>query len=294
MFRFVSLCAILAVFSPVAQSAPIDVYVLAGQSNAFGLARWSELPAADRVTAPGSLYYRPYDGGGFGAVRPIGGKFGPEIGFTQAYYERSGRMPAIVKHAIGGTTLAEDWNAATGPLLGELVEAVETAMDAWTLQGYHPHLRGILWMQGEHDARDRVMAEAYEDNLRAFSRAARVALGRKELTFVAGRIAVPNHPYRDLVRDAQASVRGVKMIDTDGIHLRSDMVHYDSAGQLALGRLFAEQFFDKIPAKSLTYQSLAVDRFHAVPEPPTFPLFALALIFIGTLFMIASAVRRKR
>lgn len=293
MFRFVSLCAILAVFSPVAQSAPIDVYVLAGQSNAFGLARWSELPAADRVTAPGSLYYRPYDGGGFGAVRPIGGKFGPEIGFTQAYYERSGRMPAIVKHAIGGTTLAEDWNAATGPLLGELVDAIETAMDAWTLQGYQPHLRGILWMQGEHDARDRVMAEAYEDNLRAFSRAARVALGRKELTFVAGRIAVPNHPYRDLVRDAQASVRGVKMIDTDKVHLKPDLIHYDSPGQLALGRMFAEQFFDKIPAKSLTYQPLAVDRFHVVPEPEALILIVVLLLGWAAFSFLEGPQRRR-
>lgn len=286
MFRRVLCFAILTVFGPPAYGRPIDLYVLAGQSNMFGQGLWSQVPLADRDIPNGTLYYRPERDGGYGAIRPIGGKFGPEVTFAQTI----DKPIAVVKHAVGSTRLAVEWHPETGYLLPELFTAVDEAIATWTLQGYEPRLKGFLWMQGEHDAKSSWAAAQYADNFTRFIGRVRDHFDAPQLPFVFGRISVPTHPYRDMVRDAQQTVAnavpGVTMIDTDGVHLSDDLVHYDSAGQIQLGRLFGREFVRDLPGHdvividrggilinghgdAISHQELPSGQPQSVPEPTT-------------------------
>lgn len=274
--------ALAACLAAKAQGAPLDVYVLAGQSNMYGQGKWSELPLEDRVVPPGVPYYRPYNNGGFGFVRPISTQFGVEIGLSQELATHASRPFAIVKHAIGSTRLAVEWKAEQGPLYHELIDAVQLAMGTWELQGYEPRLKGLAWMQGEHDAKNASYAAAYQDNLEDFIGAVRHDLHQPLLPVVVGRINVPNHLYREPVRAAQVavdtSVARVRTFDTDEVAIKDDLVHYNSQGQLQLGRLFAAEFAASEYAVSQRWDlsDSQVPPVQSVPEPSTGVLAALA------------------
>jgi hypothetical protein len=202
------------------------------------------LSPAERNLPDAVPYYRPYNNGGFGTVRPIGGWFGPEITFGIELQERGEHPFAIVKHAIGSTTLAVDWHARDGIRYQEMATAVSTAIDEWTSQGYEPRVAGMLWMQGEYDALNANYAAVYADNLSEFIGAVREDFNSPAMPFVLGRIVVPTFAYRNAVRAAQAevaeSVPGVVMVDTDGVSMKDDQVHFNSQGLLQLGQLFAD------------------------------------------------------
>jgi hypothetical protein len=108
----------------------------------------------------------------------------------------------------------------------------------------------MLWMQGEYDALNANYAAAYADNLTDFIGAVREDFKSPAMPFVMGRIVVPAFTYRDAVRAAQAevagSVPGVVMVDTDGVEMKDDQVHFNSQGLLELGRLFADAMPSRI------------------------------------------------
>ncbi len=98
-------------------------------------------------------------------------------------------------------------------------------------------------MQGERDATAAVDAANYENNLRAFLAQIRSALRAPDLPVVIGRIYAPSKPFRTEVRSAQESVAAttsnVVLVDTDDLGLL-DIIHYDAAAQIELGRRFAK------------------------------------------------------
>jgi len=188
------------------------------------------------------------------------GLFGPELALALALAAAyPDERLVLVKYAVDGSSLldwAPDWDAATaaltgfaefGPLYDKLLALVkEATAERGVGQGCRP--AAAVWMQGERDALYPQVAAAYEANLVALIEALRADLGVPDLPFLIGQVDPPpeRYPAAAVVRAAQAAlartVPGVYLVDTDGLSRDDDGVHYDTAGQLALGRRFAEAF----------------------------------------------------
>ena len=228
------------------------VFILAGQSNMAGYGTTAKLPPAYRKTPPNVKFYF----NGYPAKMSRFARFGPEISFAHAMSRRfPNKTIKLIKFAVGGTSLfAWDphWNlgkarltrnASAGPLFKKLLQTIKT----YTKHN-NSQLAGVLWMQGETDARYPDAANHYMQNLSLFVRALRKALKTPYLAFYMGEIDPPIKffPYREIVRTAQrkssASIRNSKLISTKGLAKRNDHLHYNTEGQLALGLRFAQAY----------------------------------------------------
>src|ERR1700733_11718861 len=128
----VSLCwgATLSAAEP---AKPIDVYLIAGQSNATGQGYMADLPDGFTPNPKVLLFHsgKPHLDGGTepNAWLPLHqasespDRFGPELGFGNRLAElRPGQSIALIKHAHSGTNLYQDWepgkDAADGDPFG--------------------------------------------------------------------------------------------------------------------------------------------------------------------------------
>jgi hypothetical protein len=98
-------------------------------------------------------------------------------------------------------------------------------------------------MQGEADADKENSANQYEENLKRFIADIRLTYG-KDLPFVIGQVSQTALKQLETLRTAQANVaRDVPltgMVDTKGLTMK-DALHFDGAGQIILGRKYAEE-----------------------------------------------------
>lgn len=216
-------------------------------------------------------------------------EFGPEIGLATTL-PANGRRHDLVKYAASGMPLHHGWNAATwvgdppgpkrrsfypgerpadpnqGTLYREMLTRFRAAIAAVKERGDTPAIRGFAWMQGEADAKHERSATDYAASLRRLRDRLATDLGVEPLPFVFGQV-LPHEPamarftHRREIRDAMAAadersgrpeaVPLARMVSTEGFGLLSDTVHYDAAGQLALGRAFAAalQSIDALPKR---------------------------------------------
>jgi hypothetical protein len=228
------------------------VFILAGQSNMAGYGTTAKLPLAYRRTPANVKYYF----NGYPAQMNRFAHFGPEVSFAHAMSRRFPRKTIkLIKFAVGGTSLFAwdpNWrlaqarktrNASAGPLFEKLIKTVKRHTSIKNVK-----FAGVLWMQGETDARYLSSAHTYSRNLVQFVRALRKKLDSPSLAFFIGQIDPPrkSFPYRDIVRQAQknstSQIRNSRLISTQGLKKRNDNLHYNTAGQLALGIRFAEAF----------------------------------------------------
>lgn len=227
------------------------IFILAGQSNMAGFGTTAKLPSAYRKMPPNVTFYF----NGYPANMSRFARFGPEIGFAHAI---SRRFPhkniKLIKFAVGGTSLfAWDprWslgkarltrNASAGPLFKKLLQTIRNHIDNGA------QLAGVLWMQGETDARYSGAANTYMQNLSLFVRALRRELKAPHLAFFMGEVDPPiaAFPYRDIVRKAQqqssSRIHNSLLVSTKGLSKRNDHLHYNTEGQLALGLRFAQAY----------------------------------------------------
>lgn len=223
--------------------------ILAGQSNMLGHGQLSDL--ADSTLPAGA---RLFD------LNPRPGCFGPEVGFARRLLEL---MPLdelwLIKYAVGGTSLfawEPDWSAQRaaaigqaehGPLYQHLLKHCRH-----TMLGTDFDVMACLWMQGESDSRHGQAAAQYESNLRRFVARLRYDLQQPDLPFIAGLVNPPAAiwDYVSVVRNAQCAVAkasaNVMLVDTDRLSKLEDDLHYDSAGQLELGRRFADRLYQHL------------------------------------------------
>jgi hypothetical protein len=232
------------------------VFILGGQSNMVGFAKSEDLPDELAGTRQHVVIFEQ------GRWQPLSPKerFGPEISFAD---ELASAYPSetigLIKYAVSGTSLlawAPDWveeearktqNAGAGPLYRNLMDLVSAARAQSAFE-----IVGMMWMQGERDARFPAVAPDYEKNLKSFIRRIRADFGVRELPFILARVNPPADRWLGLsdVRTAQERVARedpfVVMISTDDLSKLPDNVHYDADGLVELGRRFARAYMTSV------------------------------------------------
>ena len=188
-------------------------------------------------------------------LNPRDGCFGPEVGFARSCTEHMKLDNLwLIKYAVGGSSLLAwepEWSAEhaaitddadKGALYSRLISHVKRVT-----QGTDVKLLACLWKQGESDSRYETAATEYHENLQRLIQRMRSDLDQPEMQFIIGLSnATPaSFTYLSVVRSAQRQVAqslpNVSLVDTDGLTKHEDDLHYDSAGQLELGRRFAHR-----------------------------------------------------
>lgn len=184
----------------------IDIFLLAGQSNAHGHAVVSDLDA-NQLTQDGLFYTSWHDNTsnasstqyytswatslvagntrGDSSSSTIGGStmFGPELGFVERANSinlTDGQPIGVLKHAIGASSLTDvggandlsDWDlTATGAKKGDALRAFKLAiadgLTKLTNAGYSYRLAGMIWWQGESGGADSDLI-AFIDHMRTW------------------------------------------------------------------------------------------------------------------------------
>jgi len=237
-----------------AQDEETLVFILAGQSNMVRQGDTAALSRDLRRLPPNVRYYLDGEAAGIAA----GNRFGPAVTFanelSEAYPEKT---IVLIKFALGGSSLlawALDWtreaaglteNQGQGPLYRRLMEHVASSRSA------HPQnarLEAVLWMQGERDARFPAAGEQYGANLSVLVDRIREDLDAPDLPFIFGQVNPPpeRYPASEDVRNAQQAaerlIRAATMVSTEGLAKHDDDLHYNTEGQLELGRRFARAY----------------------------------------------------
>lgn len=172
----------------LADSESVDVYIIAGQSNASGYSMVNQISSTDikdnYPTSTSVLYYGVADYNkvenfstfvdfGYGAAYD---RFGAEVGMAKAIQSLnpSGKS-LILKTAFGGTFLTDDhvqsvskafgnWcppssrnpetldEAITGKCYDSLLDNIDNVISYYHSEGYSVRLAGTFWMQGEAES----------------------------------------------------------------------------------------------------------------------------------------------
>lgn len=234
-----SLSAYQPALSASALQAPMDGWLLVGQSNAVGTSTGDSVvytsvnndtlipiwkrAGDDPISLPSGVETLDTTDS---AAR------GCEYGFLRTMYSRGQYRVLMLKHATNGKALYNFWRPGnTG--YTELVESV--AQFELDIAPQTVRWRGIIWVQGQADANvDALVAGGYQNNLGKFVAQLRLDLATPDLIFIS-----PEHPpawsvkpYADVVKaavtayaaaDARAVSYGVEDTTT-----RDAGTHYQS------------------------------------------------------------------
>ncbi|WP_339706292.1 sialate O-acetylesterase [uncultured Kriegella sp.] len=277
------LCFFVGCYSLVfPQTNEIDVYLIGGQSNATGQGYMVNIPSDFSVNSEVLLFHSHLMKGEMPYVwRPLHqasestDRFGVELSLGTKLKEFfPDKKMALIKHAYSGSNLFEDWNPgenikdtiAYGIQFKHFVKTVNKGLDDLRSQGFVPKIKGMVWQQGEGDAREDSGIENsknYGKNLRHFIKRVRKQFGAKAMLFIYGYvIPVPQKVYagREEVRSGQRYVdqdsgrplalKNAFVVSTDDLPIRADephspypndKIHFNTYGILELGNRFAEK-----------------------------------------------------
>jgi len=191
---------------------PVDVYLLAGQSNMEGHGAYSDFTNSGDIP-PGTFLSMIHAGwiSGADAKRDrwlslgysngwagVPYSFGPEIGFAKYFEERRAQPVFIVKVVHGGTAISASciqdnpyWAKSTSSLFNTLIEQKDSALADLTKVGLFPQVKGMAWMQGETDALYDLPGctpEQYGERLKTFLSDMRAGLNLPNLPIAVGMI----------------------------------------------------------------------------------------------------------
>lgn len=240
----------------------IKIFIFAGQSNMDGAGITAELPDYLKKKLQGKI--KLFENGRVHELL-YKEKFGPEVGFALELLEYPSNDEIVFcKTAKGGANLYYDWNpdgvsrgeedTYRGPMYPELLKNIDSLNNAFADQKNSLSFEAVLWMQGERDAVFNFMADSYKDNILYFADKLRSDIKAPDIPFIQGKIAPKtynldsltfNHKYRyqvryiqDEVSESDKNIHCVETIDLPQI----DNLHFDTFGQIILGKRFAEKF----------------------------------------------------
>ena len=280
ILAFVLVAGCLRSHATAIDTNPVDLFLIAGQSNAVGFdAKPSELPADPRdkdvmfwfrtgdpppdefdTRSAGWTTLGPQPRGTpnpdkkaprqYGNFRDPDGGFGPEIGLARTLLtQQPGRRIAIVKAAFSGTALPMDWDPSpdskSGLCYQALVTETKTAIAAAKAKGITLNIRAMCWVQGESDA-NATAAPLYADRLTKMIASLRHDLDAPDLIAL---LAVNTHfgggknPFMPKIVDAQREVAAhvPRTAYVDTADCAiANNVHFSGIGTLDVGRRFAD------------------------------------------------------
>lgn len=232
--------------SAAAQGA--EIYLLAGQSNMSGRGDLADLTAAERTADPAILLYGN-DGQWRVALDPLDdaagqidavsadrlAAVGPGLSFARELRRQGHGAIALVPCAKGGSSIGR-WRpaAARSTLYGSCLARAKAAGGRIT---------GILWYQGESDARSDKTAARWGERFRSLVQHLRADLGEPDVPVVYVQIADTADPARypgwRTVQEQQAETRSrlrcAAMVSARGLELKPDALHLTTASQRLLG-----------------------------------------------------------
>ena len=252
------------------------VIVLAGQSNMEG---WTFSEYAKENLSEEE--YEGYNGGSSnvriafykkavsGNGNPFGpvsfglgmepARFGPEVGIAKRLKQDSSTKYYLVKYAVGGTNLYNDWKSPsagnTGVQFKGLMDYLSRVLGFLTEQKVDFEITDFCFMQGEADCDTTAHAEAYYENLAAFKKDVREKLSffaaKDGIRFIDAAVSdVGMWQHYQIVNSAKKRLaeedENGLFIDTVANGLKTteeplnapDKAHYDSLSMIKLGELF--------------------------------------------------------
>jgi len=209
-------------------------------------------------------------------------RFGPDLQFARRVAADAKDTPFyIIKYHASGQPLdrglhSQQWKgdntgpnrstfyagtSGTDPNMGTryhgLLNTTRAALADLEKQSIDYRVRGFLWIQGEADAKHEIPAGRYAQNLKHLHQRLYHDLEIPLSPMIFGQV-LPHSPpaerftHRDEVRQSQSNLDHASghadayvwahMVSTDSIMLKSDTVHYASAGLIDLGN----QFYDAL------------------------------------------------
>lgn len=283
LILIISFFAVWADCAAADAKGPVDLLVVAGQSNAVGYdAKPSELPAdpADKEilfwwrcgdpppdehdTTSGGKWLslqaqplgnpkRPRQNRQYGNFAQPEGGFGPEIGLARTLHGRERKPLAVVKAAFSGTGMKRDWNHADagdgGSCYRALVAETRAAVAAAKKQGITLRPRALAWVQGESDA-NATDSTNYAHALGEMIAALRRDLEAPELVALVAvntKFGGGRNQFMPVIVDQQRKLASsdprIEYVDTSSATIANN-AHFDSKGTLEVGRLFADALAD--------------------------------------------------
>ncbi len=265
---------------PSLKSEQVNVILIGGQSNTTGQGRVSNLPASFKANPKVRIFYSRYLNSGKGGEvwKPLcpasesPDRFGVELSLgTSLQKQFPGKKIALIKHGLSGSNLYSQWNPGKtaadqkGPEYQKFLQTVNKGLDELKKQGDTPVIRGMVWQQGEADARDTAgitNSRAYESNLKHFIQRVREDLHSETMPFVYGTVMpmkAERFTGREIVKQAQRNVSetsgktaatpGAILVEADDLQMLhsdyntpspKDDVHLGTFGLLNLGERFAK------------------------------------------------------
>ncbi len=253
-------------------SNPVDVFIIAGQSNAVGEGKKHLSPKVIN-----GKVLQVYNSVITDANDPVGnaqdGSAWPAFG--NEYVSISGRAIAFVPTAVGGSGLSPYADLGTGhwsyhtfmgqiDLLGHSIQKTKEALELLALSGFAPELKGVLWSQGENEAVNMTMGtgltqSTYEQQLLGVIKRFREHLGEALPFYIFktgtdtrkdenGNYLCPDELGYAVIRAGQdnvaATTPNTKIIYADAYSfgqrgLLSDGIHYTQDGYNEMGQVGA-------------------------------------------------------
>lgn len=244
----------------------IDVFLVAGQSNAVG--------HGDSTLSPAPIIGKTFQINS-GIITPAKDPIGINIGssedratygsawpqFCNTYFNRTSRMVCVIPSSRGGTsqTAAGDvgngnWDT-TGVLFDSAVARVNSSMAALIAAGYNPIFKGVMWLQGESDAiayeAGTITVTDYTNAFEKMLRRFRQNFGASMPFYVIQIGTSTTHadvPWWQDIRNAQQTVANQDSLTTIVYYnarnfitrgLLVDNIHYNQIGLNEVGQLSA-------------------------------------------------------
>ena len=163
---------ILPITTSTTQADNIDLFILAGQSNMQGWRSDAKDYPLDKQQLDARIPFY-YETVGYGSSQQQwetltsqpghfkSGHFGPEVSFGRLLL-KAGYTPAIYKYSLGGSSLKLDWKApGQKGIYDKMIASLKTAIKALEAQGHTVTPRALIWIQGESDADNILLAKEY-------------------------------------------------------------------------------------------------------------------------------------
>lgn len=149
----------------------------------------------------------------------------------------------IIPTAVGGSSISQWLNDSLYrdvKLFSNFLSKVEIARKFGTV-------KGILWHQGESDANEKDIP-LYKQRLQQLFSKFRSAAGNNDLPILLGELgSFSDNPVNfslinKAIHEYAAEDRHCSVISTNDLKDRGDHLHFNSKGQRAMGRRFAEAY----------------------------------------------------